>query len=150
MSTFIKLNPEKSCSSGKKQKIFYLNKLYIFIKIKRTFNNLDKKGVSSGSDHNSWRPLGLQEVDVDLVVVHIDVGMHLQELDVGQERGPAHAEERGEDDLVPRRHKGKVHRLHAGPINNTHLVGLQEFIGDLGTGGGEIAGGALVESYVTK
>lgn len=129
--------------------MFYLNKLFIFIKIKRTFNNLDKKGVSLGGNHKSWRHLGLQEVDVDLVVVHIHVGMHLQELDVGQERGPAHAEERGEDDLVARRHEGKVHRLHAGPINNTHLVRLQEFICDLGTRGREIAGGAAVESNVT-
>jgi len=69
------------------------------------------------------------------VVVHVDGGMQLEELDVGQEGGPTHAEEGGEYDLVPRRHEGEVHRLHAGPINNAHLVGVQEFIADLGTRG---------------
>lgn len=77
------------------------------------------------------------------MMVHVDGRMQLQELDVGQKRGPAHAEEGGEDDLVPRRHEGEVHRLHARPINNAHLVGVQEFIADLGTregrGKGEVS-----------
>jgi len=79
-------------------------------------------------------------VDVQGVVVHIDGRVQLQELDVGQEGGPAHAEEGGKHDLVSRRNKGEVHRLHAGPINNAHLVGVQEFIADLGTRGGNGVG----------
>lgn len=75
--------------------------------------------------------LHFQKVYVHGVMMHIDGRMHLQEFHIGQERSPAHAEERGEDDLIPRWDEGEIHRLHAGPINNAHLIGIQKFIANL-------------------
>lgn len=75
--------------------------------------------------------LHLQKMYVHGMMMNIDGRMHLQEFHIGQERSPAHAEERGEDDLIPRRDEGEIHRLHAGPINNAHLIGIQKFIANL-------------------
>jgi len=65
------------------------------------------------------------------MMINIDVWMQLQEFHIGQKRGPAHAKKRGEDNLIPSRDKGKVHRLHTGPINNADLIRIQKFIADL-------------------
>lgn len=73
----------------------------------------------------------LQKVYVHGMMVNIDRRMQLQEFHIGQERGPAHAEKGGENYLISGRNKGKVNCLHAGPINNADLVGIQELIANL-------------------
>lgn len=65
------------------------------------------------------------------MMINIDMWMQLQEFHIGQECCPAHAEKRREYHLISGRDKGKVHSLHAGPINNADLIGIQKFIANL-------------------
>lgn len=49
-------------------------------------------------------------------------------LNVGHKRAPYHAEEADKDHLVSGGYKGKVHRLHDGPVDNTHFVRVKKFL----------------------